>query len=129
MTNRMTRIGAAVGAAVMTIGLSAAAFAGGDQQDAPGGRRGGPGGRIGGPGRGGPFGGPMGPLAGLPLRELNLTDAQREQVRLIMESHEAELKAIHDRIHAEVLQILTPEQQERAKAFSDSRPPRPNGQR
>ena len=125
MTKRMTRIGAAVGAAIMTVGLATATFAGGDQQGPAAGRRGGPGGRMAGPGRGGPGA----PLAGLPLRQLELTDAQREQVRVIMESHEPELKAIHDRIYAEVFQLLTPEQQAKAKAFTDSRPPRPNGQR
>jgi periplasmic protein CpxP/Spy len=50
----------------------------------------------GGPGRGGP-GGPFG-MAGLPLRELDLTDAQRQQVRTIMESHRDEQKAIGDRM-------------------------------
>ena len=51
----------------------------------------------GGPGmRGGP-GGPFG-MAGLPLRELGLTDAQLQQVRTIMESHRDEQKAIGDRM-------------------------------
>jgi len=51
----------------------------------------------GGPGmRGGP-GGPFG-LAGLPMRELGLTDAQREQVKAVMESHRADQKAIGDRM-------------------------------
>ena len=53
----------------------------------------------GGPGmRGGP-GGPFG-MAGLPLRELDLTDAQREQVRAAVESHRDEQKAIGDRMRA-----------------------------
>lgn len=128
MTKRMTRIGAAAGAAVLTIGLGAAAFAGGDEQGRPIGQRGGaggPGARLGGPGRGGP----MGPLAGLPLRQLNLSDAQREQVRVIMESHAPELQAIHDRIYSEVFQLLTPEQQAKAKEISDSRPQRPSAPR
>jgi protein CpxP len=46
--------------------------------------------------RGGP-GGPFG-LAGLPMRELGLTDAQREQVKAVMESHRDEQKAIGDRM-------------------------------
>jgi Spy/CpxP family protein refolding chaperone len=51
----------------------------------------------GGPGmRGGP-GGPFG-MAGLPLRELGLTDAQLQQVRTIMESHRDDQKAIGDRM-------------------------------
>ena len=117
------------------------------------------------------FGGPMGPLGGLPLRELNLTESQREQVRAIVEPREAETRAVGERamaarqalhaattsasfdeglvraraaelasveadlavsrarIYADVLQILTPEQQAKAKEISGSRPPRPNGQR
>jgi periplasmic protein CpxP/Spy len=43
-----------------------------------GGRPGGPGGR--------------GPLAGLPLRELQLTDAQQEQVRQIRSRHETQIR-------------------------------------
>jgi periplasmic protein CpxP/Spy len=101
----MTRIGAALGVAILTVGVGAAAIAvGGDQapgieRHAPGGlfgfAQGGPGGpggrgRMGGPGRGGP-------LAGLPLRELNLSDAQREQVKAIVDSHQAEMKAVGDR--------------------------------
>jgi len=43
-----------------------------------GGRPGGPGGR--------------GPLAGLPLRELQLSDAQQEQVRQIRSRHEAQVR-------------------------------------
>ena len=174
MTKSMTRIGTAVGAALLTVGLGAAALSiAGDQQNQPpaaDGRRGGPGpGR----GRGGPFGpgGPMGPLGGLPLRELNLTDAQREQVRQIVDSRQQETRAIGERaiaarealhaattspsfdeglirakaavvaaieadmavsrarIFADVYQVLTPEQQAKAKELSGSRPRRPNAQR
>jgi protein CpxP len=174
----MTRIGAAIGAAILTVGLGAAAFAiAGDgpldvaqdtaQPPRPGrGGRGGPGG-PGGLGRGGPGG----PLAGLPMRELNLTEAQREQVRQIVESHQAETRAVGERamaarqalhaattapafdealvrakaaelaaveadfavararMFADVYQVLTPEQQAKAKELSDSRPRRPNAQR
>jgi protein CpxP len=99
----MTRIGAALGAAILTVGVGAAAIAVAGGQQGPGIERRGPDGsfgfgqggprgrgRMGGPGRGGP-------LAGLPLRELNLSDAQREQVRAITESHQAEMKAVGDR--------------------------------
>lgn len=174
MTKSMTRIGTAVGAALLTVGLGAAALSiAGDQQNqtpTTDGRRGGPG--FGGPGRGrGGPGGPMGPLGGLPLRELNLTESQREQVRVIVEPREAETRAIGERamaarqalhaattsasfdeglvraraaelasveadlavsrarIYADVFQILTPEQQAKAKEISGSRPPRPNAQR
>ena len=171
MTTSMTRIGTAVGAALLTVGLGAAALSiAGDQQNqtpTTDGRRGGPG--FGGPGRG--RGMPGGPLGGLPLRELNLTESQREQVRAIVEPREAETRAIGERamaarqalhaattsasfdeglvraraaelasveadlavsrarIYADVFQILTPEQQAKAKEISGSRPPRPNAQR
>jgi protein CpxP len=174
MTKSMTRIGTAIGAALLTVGLGAAALSiAGDQQNqapATDGRHGGPG--FGGPGRGrGGPGGPMGPLGGLPLRELNLTESQREQVRTIVEPREAETRAIGERamaarqalhaattsasfdeglvraraaelasveadlavsrarIYADVFQLLTPEQQAKAKEISGSRPPRPNAQR
>ena len=53
----------------------------------------------GGPGmRGGPGG--RGGMFGLPMRGLDLTDAQREQVRAIMESHRDQQKAIGDRMQA-----------------------------
>jgi protein CpxP len=72
----------------------------------------GPGQRAGGPGRGGP-GGPGGPLAGIfpMVQHLDLTDAQRDQLRAILEEartaggtdpgqkmHEAE-----QRLHAAIL--------------------------
>lgn len=112
MTQSMTRIGSAIGAAVLTIGLGSAALslAGQQPNQAPSaqGRRGGPfdsaQGRpdgFGGPGRGrGGPGGPGGPLAGLPLRELNLTDAQREQVKQIVDSRQQEARAIGERAMA-----------------------------
>lgn len=68
-------------------------------QDQPAPRRmgpGGPGGRGFGPGPGGP-GGPGGPIA-LPLRQLDLSDAQRDQVRAVMQSHQAAFKEIGDRL-------------------------------
>jgi protein CpxP len=90
---------------VTTAQLAAGARLGQEQkQTEPGGQRGfGPMGRgmmgPGGPGmRGGP-GGPFG-MAGLPLRELELTDTQREQVKAVMESHRDEQKAIGDRMQA-----------------------------
>jgi periplasmic protein CpxP/Spy len=77
----------------------------GQGQMGPGGQRGagmmgrgmmGPGG----PGmRGGRGGGPFG-LFGPALRGLDLTDAQREQVRAIMESHKEDQKAIAERMIA-----------------------------
>jgi Spy/CpxP family protein refolding chaperone len=60
----------------------------------------GPGRGFGGPGRrGGPGrpGGPGGPLGELGLRGVDLTAEQRQQVRAVMESHQAELQALHQR--------------------------------
>jgi protein CpxP len=98
----VTVITAAIGFAT-TVQLSARPDQGGGQDPAAAGSRRDQGmmGRgmmgPGGPGmRGGP-GGPFG-MAGLPLRELDLTDAQREQVRAVMESHRDEQKAIGDRM-------------------------------
>jgi len=52
-----------------------------------------------GPGGPGMRGGPGG-MFGLPLRELDLTDAQREQVKAIMTSHRDEQKAVGDKMMA-----------------------------
>jgi len=51
-----------------------------------------------GPGmRGGPGGGPFG-MMGPELRMLDLTDAQHQQVRAVLDSHKDELRAIGDRM-------------------------------
>jgi protein CpxP len=70
----------------------------GPPQGGPGLRRMGPGGpgRGFGPGPGGPFG-ILGEL-GHGLRQLDLSDAQREQLRGVMESHRAEFQAFGDRM-------------------------------
>ncbi len=114
-----------------------------------------------GPGRG--FGrgrgGPFGPMVMRGLRQLNLTEDQRGQLKSVMDSHKDEFKAIGERmmaarealgdlvtsdaadvtairakaaavavvevdaallrarVHAEVFALLTPEQQEKAKAM------------
>jgi protein CpxP len=67
-----------IGAAVaLVVGLASFGYA---QGDGPRGHRG----RFG-------FGGPRG--AGLPLAALNLTDAQREQVKTVMQQHRNEMEA------------------------------------
>ena len=48
-------------------------------------------------GPGGPGGGPLGFL-GPAARELNLTDAQREQIKAIAKSHQEEMKAVHEKL-------------------------------
>lgn len=57
-----------------------------------------------GPRGGGPFGGRGGPGGpGLAIRELNLTDAQREQVRAIRERSQEQTRAVHQQL-AQLLQ-------------------------
>ena len=53
------------------------------------------GGRRGGPGRFGPFG----PDAGLPLRALNLTDAQQQQIRSLVEQRREQQQEVMTRLH------------------------------
>ena len=58
---------------------------------------GGPG--IGGPGRGGPRGGgPRGVGGDLGLRGVDLTDAQKEQLRAITDSHKAEFEQVRTKL-------------------------------
>lgn len=145
---------------VATLALTAATMhAGQPGPGGPGGRGGF--GRFGGQGPQGP-GGPMGgaPMLGLPrplAAQLNLSDAQREQIRGIMQQHRNEAeqlgqrlgaaeRALHQavqaeafdetairaaaadaatartdmavfqgRVHADVYQVLTPEQQAKAR--------------
>ena len=52
----------------------------------------------GGPGAGGPMRGPGGP--GFEFRGLDLSDDQRAQLRTIRESHEAEFKAVGEKLRA-----------------------------
>ncbi len=94
-------ITAAIGFAT-TVQLAARNNQGGGQEPAVQGGGRGPGmmGRgMMGPGGPGMRGGPGG-MFGLPLRELALTDAQREQVKAIMESHRDEQKAAGDKMMA-----------------------------
>jgi Spy/CpxP family protein refolding chaperone len=103
MTATVQRLSLAIGAALIAAGLGAGAFVHAqDQNTNPqpppfrGGRMG-PGG-PGGPGRGGP-GGPGGPMGMLPMLppQLNLTDAQRDQIKSIAGTHRDEWKALADR--------------------------------
>jgi Spy/CpxP family protein refolding chaperone len=97
-----TRIGMGIGAVVLMVGLSAGVYV--SAQDAPGAGPGGSfGGRRGGPGGPGRFGGPggrggamdvLGPMMGA---RLNLSDAQRDQVRAVMDSHRDEMRVFGDR--------------------------------
>lgn len=68
-----------------------------------------PGGRSGGPGgRGGPMGalGALGPM----MRQLDLTDAQQQQIRGILDSHRDEMRAMAERTrpaHEALQQAIT----------------------
>jgi protein CpxP len=94
-----TSVRLAAAALAITVGLAGAAQA----QPGPGARgfgdgmgpgHGGPGGRM-----GGPLGGLLAVHPELPLHALNLTDAQREQVRTIMQAHRDEARALGDKAH------------------------------
>lgn len=52
----------------------------------------------GGPGRGGRFGAGGAAGLGLPVRELNLTDAQQDQIRDIVQRHRNEMRMVQDRL-------------------------------
>ena len=94
MTSTVKRITLGAVAGLLSLGLGAGAFVHAqDQTPDRQGRRGGPGG----PGRfGAPGGGPMGMLPMLG-RDLNLTDAQRDQVKAIAQSHKTEWQGLFDR--------------------------------
>jgi protein CpxP len=102
MTTKTKRLGFSIAAAALAVGLAGGTYAAGQNSSSaqgPGdraGRFGGPGGLMGRGGRGGP-GGPMGMLPPRMLQRLDLTDAQKERVRTIVDSHRDEMKAIADR--------------------------------
>ncbi len=154
------RLGLLTGAAVLAVGFGSVYISAQNNSGGPGPSvgRGGPG-RFGGPGGPGFPGGPMGLLGPRMMERLNLSDAQREQVKSVLDSHKDEMKALGDkgfearkaleaavaadqfeettirarsadvgtveadmavlraRIHAEVWQILTPDQQTQAKTL------------
>jgi len=101
MSLTVKRIVLASAVALVTLGTGASAFLHAqDQNTSPPPR---PFmGRVGPGGPGGPFGGPAGPggpMGMLPMlgRELNLTDAQRDQIKTIAQSHRDEWKGLGDR--------------------------------
>jgi len=167
MTTKRLALGVATGVLVLGVGAGVYATAQNTNQDPRSFSRGmGPG------GPGGPFdsaqgrrGGPGGPMGMLPMlaRELNITDAQKAQIKSIADSHRDEWKALGDRArtahealqqavtadavdeglirqrsaevaaveadmavarartHAEVFQLLTPEQKTQAKTLQSTR--------
>ena len=95
MTPTVKRIVFGAVAGLLALGLGAGAFVHAQDQTNPQPQR--PFRGPGGPGRfGGPGGGPPGMLPMLG-REINLTDAQRDQIKAIADSHKDEWKAIFDR--------------------------------
>ncbi len=99
MTAHAKRLALSIGAGVLTLGLTAGVFAStqNTSQEPPpfrgqGGGRG-PGGRMGGPG------GPGGPMGMLPMLgpQLQLTDAQQDQIKAIVTAHRDDWKALADR--------------------------------
>ena len=175
MTRKRLALGVATGVLVLGVGAGVYATAQNTNQDPRSFSRGrGPfdyaQGRPGGPGgRGGPFdsaqGRPGGPMGMLPMLagELNLTDAQKAQIKTIADSHRDEWKALGDRArtaheglqqavtadtvdeglirqrsaevaaveadmavarartHAEVFQLLTPDQKTQARTLQSTR--------
>src|SRR5712691_1844342 len=99
MTDRFTRIGLGLGAAMMALGLAASLYASAQNQDpngAPPPFRGGR--RMGPP----PMGPGFGLLGALPMiaSQLGLSDAQKDQIKAIAESHRDEWKAVGDKAAA-----------------------------
>ena len=94
MTTKRLALGVATGVLVLGVGAGVFAVAQTPIQDPrPGMGRGmGPGGPDGRGGRGGPMG--MLPML---ARELNITDAQKDQIKNIAASHQEEWKALADR--------------------------------
>ncbi|MEZ5293466.1 MAG: Spy/CpxP family protein refolding chaperone [Vicinamibacterales bacterium] len=92
MTTTWKTVAGVVAGLALVVGATSAL---GAREQGPGGQRGrGPGMGMRGPG--GP-GGPMGPM--LPgLRQLGLTDAQRDQIKTLMDAHKGEFEA-----HAQAL--------------------------
>ena len=99
---------------VMVIAALVALLAGGVAIQAQGGG----GGRDRGRGGFGPGGGPG---AGLALRGLTLTEAQREQVRSVMEQYRPQFQALNDQVERDIRAILTPEQQQQADTLRADR--------
>lgn len=97
MTTTFTRATLGLAAVLVAAGIYVSAQDQNTNQPAPpfmAGQGGQGPGRFGGPG--GRGGGPMGLLPPLPP-DLNLTDAQREQIRALAQSHRDEWKALADR--------------------------------
>ena len=58
----------------------------------------------------GPGGGDHGPRMDMMMRQLDLTDAQREQMNKIFEDHRDKMQALREDTEKQINAILTPEQ-------------------
>ena len=95
MTTTIRRVALCVGAGLLALGVTAGVYAAAQntsQAAAPFSGQGGPGGR-------GRFGGPGGPMGMLPMLgpQLNLTDAQKDQIKSVAASHKDEWQALATR--------------------------------
>ena len=157
MTATVKHVALGLGASILALGVTAGVFVHAQDQNTNEPRRGFMGRGMGPGGRGGP-GGPMGMLPMLG-RQLDLTDAQKDQIKTIADSHKADWKTLAERartahgalnqavtadtidetlirqrsaeaaavdadmavararVHAEVLQILTPEQKTKLQSL------------
>jgi Spy/CpxP family protein refolding chaperone len=98
MISTVKRIVLTVGAGVIALGVTVGVYAAAQNTSQDPSAFRGPGGR-GGPGRMGGPGGPGGPMGMLPMLgpQLELTDAQRDQVKAIAAAHKDDWKALADR--------------------------------
>jgi len=107
MTLSIKNIVIGAGALLLAVGTGAGAFIHAQDQNTNG-----PGRQFMGPGRPGRHGGPGGfggPMGMLPMlgRALNLTDAQRDQIKAIADSHKDEWKALADRERTARVALMT----------------------
>jgi Spy/CpxP family protein refolding chaperone len=108
MTATVKHIVLGVGAGILALGVTAGIYVHAQDQNANEPRRPFMGRGIGPGGRGGPFG----PMRMLPMlgRQLELTDAQKDQIKGIADSHKADWKTLADRArtaHVAVTQAIT----------------------
>jgi len=157
MTATVKHVALGLGASILALGVTAGIFVHAQDQNTNEPRRGFMGRGMGPGGRGGP-GGPMGMLPMLG-RRLDLTDAQKDQIKTIADSHKEDWKSLAERaraahgalnqavtadtvdealirqrsadvaaadadmavarakVHAEVVQILTPEQKAKLQSL------------
>jgi protein CpxP len=97
MTSTVNRLAFGFGVAIIALGAAVGTFVHAQEQNTN--RQPPPfSGRRGGPGFPGGFGGPGGPMGMLPmLGRLGLTDAQKDQVKAIADSHKEDWKTLADR--------------------------------